>query len=117
MTEPLLAIKSSPTKSDADVTSRLERELRTIGSAISLFGYMSLTASVVCMAITGGIFFISKTLTPDRRVFFLCVLAVCFVGFIIVIVISRKHATTFLLFNILLSIISAFTLGLAICYA
>lgn len=120
--EPLLfSMPSSspppPPLKSADEQSRLERELRHISSVISIFAYMTFVASMVCISITAGIFFTSPTLNADRRVFFLGILGVCFLGLILVILISRRHPTTLLLFNILLAIISAFALGLSITYA
>jgi hypothetical protein len=115
--ESLLPFPVATTLADPDKTSKLERELRHIGGVITIFAYVSFVVSVVCIGIIGGIFFTSTTLSPDRKAFFLGIIGVSFAGLISVIIISKHHPTTLLLFNILLSIISAFTLGLSITYA
>lgn len=105
------------TREDASRIAALERELKRIGNVISIFAHVSVITSIVCMAITGGIFFTSSTLSQDRKVFFMAILGVCFLGLLTVIFVSRNHPATLLLFNILLGLISAFTLGISISYA
>lgn len=100
-----------------DDTSRLERELRHIGSVIATFSYLAIVVSFVSMSVTAAIFFTSTVLSQDRKVFFLGILGVCFIGLLTVVAIARQHPTTLLLFNILLAIMSSFALGLSISYA
>lgn len=106
-----------PSSPDQHRVHQLESELRKFGSMLSTFAYVSFVTAMVCMSITAGVFFTSSTLSRDRRAFFLGILGVCFLGLVVVIIISRRQPATLLLFNILLSVLSAFSLGLSISYA
>lgn len=120
--EPLLfdikQIPQSTPKHHAQIESQTyTREMKKTSKTISVVAIISIVFAVVSLGVIGGIIFISTTMNPDRKVFFGCILVVAIIVFMIIVCVSRNDHRSLLIFSVILSYVSAFTLGLSINYA
>jgi hypothetical protein len=95
----------------------LERKSRSVSIAISIGAWIGFVFSLVALAITGAVLFISTTLSSDKKVFFASLLLICGAALQLVVCISRHEPVALLLFTQLSSFVCALALGLSIPYA
>ncbi len=115
MHAPLLVDTSVPI-SDKDLLQRQAGRLRTFEHSITFHHRLSVVVSLIAIGITIAICLMSKTISPDRKVFFVCILGVITIGLQIVSFFSKNDQSADLLISTLSQDISLLTLGLAIPY-
>ena len=93
------------------------RELERHGRTISVVSYICFVLTMISTCILAGIFYVSKTVDQERKGFLLLIIGLCGFGFILVMFIARRNSTTLLIFTVLSTFISGFSLGLSIGYA
>lgn len=94
-----------------------EKKSQRLINAITINGYASLVLSWIAFFVTASVFFTSPTLTPDKRVFFVSILAVIATGLQIVVCIVKSEPVYLLVFSTLITIISALSVGLSVALA
>ena len=92
------------------------RELEHYGKTVAVTSYICFVLTMIATFILGGVFYVSKTLDQERKSFLLLIIGLCGVGFIVVMIIARRNWTTLLIFTVLSTFISGFSLGLSIGY-
>ena len=113
----LLANPTSTSSTSSGSGGDLERKSRKISVAIGISAWIGFIFSLVALAVTGAVLFISTTLSSDKKVFFASVLLVCGAGLQLVVCISRHEPVALLLFTQLSGFVCALALGLSISYA
>lgn len=86
-------------------------------NAITINAYASLVLSWIAFFVTAGVFITSNALTPDKRVFFVSILAVIATGLQIVICVVKSEPVYLLVFSTLITLISALSVGLSVAVA
>ena len=106
----------TPQVSDKDLIARQATRLRSYEQSVTFHHRLSVVVSLIAIGITIAICSISKTISPDRKVFFVCILSVVTIGLQIVSYFSKNDQSADLLISTLSQDISLLTLGLAIPY-
>jgi len=93
------------------------RELEHHGRTIMVVSYICFVMTIISTCILAGIFYVSKTVDQERKGFIILIIGLCGFGFVVVMILARRNSTTLLIFTILSTFISGFSLGLSIGYA
>jgi hypothetical protein len=93
------------------------RELQHYGKTIAVVSYICFVITLICNIILGSVFYLSKTMDAERKSFFLLITGLCGGGFILMLIIARRHWTTLLIFTVLSTFISGFALGVSLSFA
>lgn len=93
------------------------RELEHHGRTITVVSYICFVMTMISTCILAGIFYVSKTVDQERKGFIILIIGLCGFGFVVVMIIARRNSTTLLIFTVLSTFISGFSLGLSIGYA
>lgn len=95
----------------------VERELKKLKQVVRINAYIASVFSLISIVVTATIFFLSSTLSSDKKIFFALILGVVGLGLLIVICVARSEPIALLIFSTLTIYVSALTLGLSITYA
>lgn len=87
-----------------------EQTLQTVKAA----AYIGFILSIISLAITGIVLFLSQVIDHERRAFFLGVIVLCGVGLTLIMIVTRGHPTTLLLFTILMTFMSGISMGMTL---
>jgi hypothetical protein len=98
------------------IKSQAERRERRLNNAILVNSYAGLVFSWISFFVTAGVFYTSPTLTPDKKVFFASVLAVCAIGLQILICVVKSEPVYLLIFTTLITFVSALSVGLSVAF-
>lgn len=93
-----------------------ERKERRLNNAVLINSYTDLVFSWIFCFVTAGVFFTSSTLTPDKKVFFVSILAVFVIGLQVLICVVKSEPVHLLIFTSLISKIAALSVGLAVAF-
>lgn len=99
------------------IKQQAEKKSQRLINAITINAYASLVLSWIAFFVTGGVFFTSTVLTPDKRVFFVSILAVIATGLQIVICVVKSEPVYLLVFSSLITLVSALSVGLSVALA
>lgn len=108
--------KATRTPDMSDLVQK-NRELEHHGRTVAVVAYICFILTMVSTCILSGIFYVSKTVDPERKGFLLSIIGLCAIGFLLVMIVARRNSTTLLIFTVLSTFISGFSLGLSIGYA
>jgi len=96
--------------------SQAERREKRLNNAVVVNSYVGLVFSWISFFVTAGVFYTSPTLTPDKKVFFASILAVCVIGLQVLICVVKSEPVYLLIFTTLITFISALSVGLAVAF-
>lgn len=96
--------------------SREVKEKNRIANSVVYTSHVGIILSWIAIIIGVGVLYISPTLTPDKRVFWIGILAVVVIGLQIVVFVSRSDPVYLNIWTLLLVAISFLSVGLSVSF-
>lgn len=93
---------------------RFKRELEETSLVISLGCYISIVLVLFAVAIAIVVFVVSTTVSSDKRAFILTLIGGGTLGILTILVLSRKHYKTLLIFTPLATFLAGLLIGFSI---
>jgi hypothetical protein len=97
--------------------SSAERKERRLTNAVLINSYAGLIFSWIAFIVTGVVFYTSPSLTPDKKTFFVGVLAVIATGLQILICVVKSEPVYLLIFTTLITVVSCLSVGFSVAFA
>lgn len=100
----------------ATVNHRHEVILKQTSRNISLNCYVSIILALISVSIAVVVFFVSHSLTADKRAFVATVVSVGDIGVLVILCLARKDPSTLVFFTTLCTFVNGVLFGVAVAF-